>query len=88
MQTVEAALNLCCGNLVALQSQFQEAGMDTATVASAMSCLTLTNKCTCLNPTTSPTSLLHGATLVLRVSPADVLLTGCARLAFRLFYFI
>lgn len=33
MQTIEAALNLCCGNLVGLQGQFQEAGMDTTNPA-------------------------------------------------------
>ena len=26
LQTIEASLNMCCGNLAGLQSQFQEAG--------------------------------------------------------------
>ena len=27
LQTIEASLNMCCGNLAGLQSQFQEAGI-------------------------------------------------------------
>ena len=65
-QTIEAALNLCCGNLVALQSQFQEAGMATARVAPAMRRLNL--HVSVLDLTSINLISAAWATLVLRTS--------------------